>query len=77
MMIVKVQLSRFTTHAKRQVLVYDAGGRFRYEGVAPPEVVCHMRGQDRAFFEAEVDARGRFSLGVEVPEERWTAALPS
>lgn len=79
-MIVKVQLSRQTSAASRQVLVYDEAREFTYQGDASAEILELMGDRDKAFFDAEakptIDVGTRelsyaLSIGAEAPWQEW------
>lgn len=69
-MIVKVQVSLYTTHEARQCLIYDQSQRFRHQGEVSDELMSLMRGRAKAFFYADVHGR-EFVIGDEAPSQAW------
>lgn len=69
-MIVKVQLSLFTTEKARQVMIYNETRKYQYEGDAPAELVKLMHGEPKRYFYAKVK-NGKFELGRRAPEQDW------
>lgn len=81
-MILKVQLSQVTTHAERQVLIYDRPHEIYVETPIKAfpdqgaELLSKMGDDQRAFFDAHViaqDDRGgmRIELLKKLPEQGW------
>lgn len=71
-MIVKVQLSIFTSEEEQQVLIYSKGGENWYQGPANPFIVKMMDGAAKAFFHAYVPYEsGQIELLEEAPEQDW------
>jgi hypothetical protein len=69
-MIVKVQLSEFSSANAPKVLIYDETRSFRYEGGINSDMVEAMGGRAGVFFEAEV-GEGGLEIGVEVADPGW------
>jgi hypothetical protein len=69
-MVVKVQVSLFTTEAKRQVLIYDESREHRFEGDASEDVLKLMGRDPKAFFNATLKGT-TFVLGKRTSWRDW------
>ncbi len=71
-MIVKVQISQFTTAAERQVRIYDEDREF--DGELPlsvcPGLERVLGDEGRGFFEAEI-VNHKIQLLFRLPEQGW------
>lgn len=73
-MIVKIQLSLFSTHPGRVMLIYDEGFSFWLQQPlsALPEVERLMAGRPKAYFDVEYNAEsGTLRIKAEVPKQEW------
>jgi hypothetical protein len=68
--IVKVQLSLYTTAAQRMMLVYNQDRSYQQEVPAPDPVVRLMNGLNKAYFEASM-FRGELTLDEQVDDQPW------
>lgn len=53
-MIVKVQISQFSSDGQKRMLVYDRKRKYEFEDVVTPEILGIMNGRPKLFFEAEL-----------------------
>lgn len=53
-MIVKVQISLFTTAKTRQVRIYNKSRSVDYQGDCDKAILAVMRGEPKAFFKAKI-----------------------
>lgn len=75
-MIVKVQLSLFTGHPHRRMIVYNEDQSVHWEGDATQEVVDVMGHEGdirdiKKFFHAHIDEDGKVALDGEAPWQDW------
>lgn len=72
--IVKVQVSRYTTERKRQVLIYNKDKSVHWMGDASKDVLREMKKRDKAFFYAEIvktKIEIKVNRGEEAPWQDW------
>lgn len=69
-MIVKVQISQFTTCENPQMLVYDEHKTLKYQGDATAEVLIKMKGLPKQFFHSEIKNGERILLNI-APWQNW------
>lgn len=69
-MIVKVQLSEYTTANKQQMLIYNKDHTAHYEGDLTDEIRRKMGAKFKAFFYAVVK-NGRIIIDDEAPPQFW------
>jgi hypothetical protein len=69
-MIVKVQLSLFTSAGVPQVLIYNQARTVVFEGDADDEIVRRMGDDVRAFFKAKLHGT-LIHLGAKLDEQGW------
>lgn len=69
-MIVKVQLSEYTTAHKQQMIIYDKVHIAHFEGDVTDEVKRAMGPKFKAFFYATLK-HGRVHLHEEAPPQFW------
>jgi hypothetical protein len=69
-MIVKVQMSQFTSDGVSRVLIYNESKSFTYEGGVNEDMVETMAGRPKAYFEAEMGPEG-LEIGAEVEAPDW------
>lgn len=72
-MIVKVQLSLFTTRERSEALIYNEDRSF---SIILPESACPglrevLDGTMKAYFEAYVTSTGKLELLKRAPEQEW------
>ena len=76
-MIVKVQMSQFTSDRVKHMLIYDKTRQHTYEGIASKDVIAVMGNDPKAFFEAELvddpnkQGAKRFKLIKRVKWQDW------
>ena len=70
-MIVKVQLSLFTTAAARQVMIYNRDRSIEFQMDATDGVIEKMDGRPKAFFFAALCKDGSIDLLDEAPFQNW------
>ena len=70
-MIIKVQISQFTTTAEKQVLVYNESRTILGEFPLTVEIEEAMQGRIKAFFKAEVSPLGAIELDRMVKDREW------
>lgn len=70
--IVKVQVSLFTSEDEPQVLVYSENHKHQYEGPVTEEVIYAMDGEPKKFFYARIPKKpGMIELLEEAPWQSW------
>lgn len=69
-MIVKVQVSQFSSDGVTRCLIYNADRSFTYEGGLNQDMVDVMAGRPKAYFEA-IMGSGGLEIGDEVTEQDW------
>lgn len=71
-MIVKVQLSVFTTAmpSRQQALIYDSARTTYFSGAAPEWIKTKMGTALKAYFHAEIIA-GAIRLNDQAPDQPW------
>lgn len=69
-MIVKVQLSEYTTHEVQQVLIYNEDRQVWFEGPATESHLILMFGRKKAYFNATTK-NGQIVIDDEVPAQEW------
>ena len=69
-MIVKVQMSQFSSDGVPRVLIYNESKSFTYEGGVNVDMVETMAGRSKAYFEAEMGPEG-LEIGDEVEDPGW------
>jgi hypothetical protein len=69
-MIVKVQLSMFTTEHVQQALVYNEDRSVLFEGPAAKDVLSLMGEKLKAYFHADLK-NGVLQINEEAPEQEW------
>jgi hypothetical protein len=73
-MIVKVQISQFTSDGVKTMLVYDKSRKHEFEDVATKEVLEIMKGRPKLFFEAELvdDPQKKGAKRINITKEtKW------
>jgi hypothetical protein len=70
-LIVKVQISLFTTETTRQMLVYDRRKSVVFQGDVTQEVLDEMEGDPKAFFHATHRRDGAIELHRRAPWQEW------
>ena len=70
-MIVKVQVSLFTTEAARQVLIYNEDRSITYQGDVTPEILDVMDGERKRYFFAVMNDDKTIGLEDPAPEHDW------
>lgn len=70
-MVVKVQISLFTTAAAPQVLVYNEDRSVEWTGFAGQNVIDLMGDRNKAFFEASVRPNGTIDILAEAEWQGW------
>lgn len=70
-MIVKVQLSLFSSSETRIVLVYNKNRKYLWEGEVTKEIEQVMNGQVKAFFYAKINKENKFELIGKAPWQTW------
>ena len=69
-MIVKVQISKFSSDGEQRVLIYDRPRRFMVE--VPLSACLGIEGEDRAFYDGVTIVEGQiYQLGKRAPEQGW------
>ncbi len=77
MMIVKVQISQFSSDGTVNMLIYDESRKHRFEGEATQEVLNIMDGQSKQYFQAkllpDLNKKGafRFQILSKAPWQKW------
>lgn len=69
-MVVKVQISQFSSDGKTQMLVYNKARTVKYEGEPPAGLLTKMNGSPKQFFHSEVKNGERILLAV-APWQNW------
>lgn len=69
--VVKVQLSLSTSEPTRQVLIYDEGGGWQWQGTAAPDILRLMNGRVKAYFFATQLRDGRLSIEHDAKTQEW------
>jgi len=69
-MIVKVQMSLFSSDGTPRCLIYNETRSFQYEGGVNEDMVETMDGRAKAFFEADMGPKG-LEIGNEVTDPGW------
>lgn len=69
-MIVKVQMSKFSSDGVKRCLIYTKDRAFKYEGGMNDDMVQTMAGRDKAFFEASMGPEG-LEIADELPDQGW------
>lgn len=69
-MIVKIQLSQFTTGESRRMLMYDRSRMVQHEAEATPEIIELLGDRPKAYFHAEVIG-GELMIDEEAPKQDW------
>lgn len=70
-MIVKVQLSQYTTEDEQQVLVYNKSKSIFYEETASKKIIGMMAGRFKAFFKARLEKDGTLTLKKPAKWQEW------
>lgn len=70
-MIVKVQSSLHSTEKCRQVLVYNKDKSLTYQCDLKKSISDLLNGRPKAFFDADIDCVGRFTINWEVCDQGW------
>ena len=70
-MIVKIQLSQFTTSDQRQMLVYNEDRSVCAETPATPDKLKLFGTRSKLFVHAEIDRAGILTLGKLAPWQEW------
>jgi len=68
-MIVKVQLSKFTSAKKQRMLIYNKNRKIIYEAEATLGMVKLMNGEDKAYFEAVLTKDNKINITNCTPVE--------
>lgn len=69
-MIIKVQISLFTSEGSPQALFYNKRKSVVYQETASLELLAIMNGRTKAFFKAIV-VNSKLGIGEEVPDPGW------
>lgn len=69
-MIVKVQISQFSSDGVSRMLVYNESRTVKYEGEVTKEVLLKMKGLPKQFFHSEIKNGERILLKV-APWQNW------
>ena len=70
-MIIKVQVSLFTTEAKQQVFMYNQSRDLEWQCDATPELLALMAGEPKKFFNAHWTKVRGFRIIDEAPWQDW------
>jgi len=71
MRIVKLQTSVYSSDRVQRVLAYDMLLTIQHEQPVTSDILKLLRGRPKAFFFAEVDAKGMLQLHEEAPWQEW------
>lgn len=69
-MIVKVQISEFSSDGVQKFLAYDRGRKNVFQGETTPDLLQKMEGQNKAFFRAKI-IKGSLFIGTKVENQSW------
>lgn len=69
-MIVKVQISQFSSDGKTRMLVYNEDRTVKYEGEATAEIITKMKGLPKQFFHSEIKNWERL-IQQQAPWQNW------
>lgn len=70
-MIVKVQVSLFTSHTTQRVLTYNEDRSVLLETDINPSIKAKMKGRPKAYFHAHACANKKLSLDAEAESQEW------
>lgn len=70
-MIIKLQISQFSSDSTKRMLAYDETRDYSFESNATKEVLALMKGRPKAFFYATLDKELKFVIGEEAPWQNW------
>ncbi len=74
-MLVKIQISQFSSDSNVHMLIYDKKRSVRIEQVATPEILKKMKGRPKAFFNAVMNkpkgAEPNIDIQEEAPWQNW------
>jgi hypothetical protein len=69
--IVKVQVSLFTTESAQQVLVYNEDRSVMYQGDVTQDILDAMGGAPRRYFFAVINDDNTIGIEDPAPEQTW------